>query len=383
MVDNHSNTVWHKQVKEAKAGRFQNLSEAQNYHQSVHANDGNLKLKNVIEIEHIIKNASGKTLDVGTGNGRISIPLCDAGCDVTATDISDSMLKVAQQAAGDRKMCWQVADVENLPFKDNEFDTVVSANVLLHIPQWKEAVREFLRVTKPGGRIVFDLRSADMLVKANSGTNKYSTAAHPNDPQGYFSEIGLDDILSFLKENGYQLDSLIPHNIFNSNFWLEDYLGTKWPEFSEQFKNYMLNSPAAFEMWCFVERYLVPRLPLDFFYGYLIVLRKDASGANSYPKSLKQYKNKSITGFIQECLGNDYNDFVRQLQEHAKNSSECVQFWDFLAQEVLCKIDPGFSPDDLLGDTRAKLGLKSFQYKKADTGLFHKIISRLVSTNKN
>ena len=49
----------------------------------------------------------------------------------------------------------RVADAERIPYDDDTFDLVVGHAVLHHIPDVELALREVLRVLKPGGRFVF------------------------------------------------------------------------------------------------------------------------------------------------------------------------------------------------------------------------------------
>ena len=49
----------------------------------------------------------------------------------------------------------RVADAESMPYDDATFDLVVGHAVLHHIPDVELALREVLRVLKPGGRFVF------------------------------------------------------------------------------------------------------------------------------------------------------------------------------------------------------------------------------------
>jgi ubiquinone/menaquinone biosynthesis C-methylase UbiE len=49
----------------------------------------------------------------------------------------------------------KVAVAEDLPFKDNFFDLIVSAWVLEHLPKPEEAFKEIYRVLKPGGKVIF------------------------------------------------------------------------------------------------------------------------------------------------------------------------------------------------------------------------------------
>ena len=51
---------------------------------------------------------------------------------------------------------FQVADAQKLPFKDNTFDVVLSESVILMVKDKKKALKEYMRVLKPGGYIGFN-----------------------------------------------------------------------------------------------------------------------------------------------------------------------------------------------------------------------------------
>jgi ubiquinone/menaquinone biosynthesis C-methylase UbiE len=101
----------------------------------------------------------GDTLEIGAGTGYFSLNLASQGLigSLTATDISAGMLKSLARTAKalDFPVKTVVTEAEVLPFEDESFDTVIGHAVLHHIPDLDQAFSEFLRVLRPGGRIVF------------------------------------------------------------------------------------------------------------------------------------------------------------------------------------------------------------------------------------
>lgn len=100
-----------------------------------------------------------RSLEIGCGTGFFTLNLMQAGVikNGAVTDISAGMVEVAQRNARGLgfEIEGKVADAESLPYPDNSFDLVVGHAVLHHIPDVELALRECLRVLKPGGKFVF------------------------------------------------------------------------------------------------------------------------------------------------------------------------------------------------------------------------------------
>lgn len=100
-----------------------------------------------------------RVLDCGVGTGTFALafarafaaPVC-----MDAVDLSDVMIREARrrlhQAGLD--VAFERADVCALPYSDNQYDLVMAAHVLEHLPDPVVALKEMRRILKPGGWLV-------------------------------------------------------------------------------------------------------------------------------------------------------------------------------------------------------------------------------------
>ncbi len=101
----------------------------------------------------------GRVLEVGAGTGFFSINLFlggRIGGEVHATDISPGMLEVCRRNGAEHglEIHTKVGDAEDLPYDDDSFDLVIGHAFIHHLPVPGLAIREMLRVLKPGGMLV-------------------------------------------------------------------------------------------------------------------------------------------------------------------------------------------------------------------------------------
>jgi SAM-dependent methyltransferase len=107
-----------------------------------------------------------KVLDVGCGTGVVAITARRAGAVVTGVDLTPELLAVAKENAAIGEVDdigWKEGDVENLPFRDEEFDVVLSQFAHIFAPRPERAIHEMLRVLKRGGVIAFHTWPPELL----------------------------------------------------------------------------------------------------------------------------------------------------------------------------------------------------------------------------
>jgi len=99
-----------------------------------------------------------KVLELACGTGEVTGVLLSLGHDVTALDFSETMLAVARRKhAVNDKVRFILADAERTMEPDGTYDAVVCRHLVWTLTEPEQALAEWLRLLKPGGRLlVFD-----------------------------------------------------------------------------------------------------------------------------------------------------------------------------------------------------------------------------------
>lgn len=112
--------------------------------------------------DHVIRVAQimpgERVLDVATGTGNTALKARSMGASVIGLDLAPELLAVARkkaEAQGYRDVRFEEGDAAKLPYRDGEFDVVVSTCGHMFAPDQERVGSEMARVTRHGGRIVF------------------------------------------------------------------------------------------------------------------------------------------------------------------------------------------------------------------------------------
>src|SRR5437763_9718238 len=134
--------------------------------------------------------ASLDALDVGCGTGLLSLELAGRGHRVSGIDFAPQMLAEARKKAAAQRLAvrFEEGDAEQLPFTAASFDLVMTRHVLWTLPHPEQALDEWIRVLRPGGRLAVMDSQFDPSVLERSPQNARSSTEY----------AGIGDRLPFL-----------------------------------------------------------------------------------------------------------------------------------------------------------------------------------------
>ncbi|MCI0632650.1 MAG: class I SAM-dependent methyltransferase [Actinobacteria bacterium] len=104
----------------------------------------------------------GRVLEVGVGTGLLALPLHRADVPLAGIDLTPAMLgKLLDKAGGRPPFPLALADATAMPFPDGAFGGAYLRWVLHLIADWRSALREMVRVVRPGGVVLVNLGEYD------------------------------------------------------------------------------------------------------------------------------------------------------------------------------------------------------------------------------
>jgi len=190
---------------------FDSVAKDRNY---VFSNDKIIeyeqKMRSKAVLEMLKAESEDFVLDLGCANGRDLIELSGRGVNnFLGVDISPEMIAEAKREFVLRSIDTnkvEVGDAVKLDFGDNVFDKLIASEVIEHIPNVSDAIKEMNRVLKPGGKLVistpnkkswygFDRLIYKFLLGLSGKKDR-----HPYDEWKTFSEVK-----GLLDENGFKI----------------------------------------------------------------------------------------------------------------------------------------------------------------------------------
>lgn len=244
-------------------------------------------LKNALEIDIIQRFVRGReVIDIGTGTGRSALALLQQGYQMTGVDSSQAMLDETRRLAGGSPITLKVGDILKLPFADASFDSAVALNVMVHFPNWREALVEWRRVVRPGGRLLFDIHSrshVQMAYGQNSGRwpEALRQTDDPKDFAHYMARLSVAELVEYANAQELTVQAVVPYGAFlgggNVNWLLYEQLERtrKW----KRVLSWFACDPGLAELGLFLEQQLIGRLSPSLAGRLFVVLENRACPA--------------------------------------------------------------------------------------------------------
>lgn len=141
------------------------------------------KVEHHLEVEHIarymsieghLRNGGNKILDAGCGSGYGSAMLAKAGNFVQGIDVSCDAISYAHEKYSSENLLFSQVDCNHeLPFPSNNFDVVISFEVIEHLTNYRLFLQELFRVLKPNGVCYLSTPNKRVYTDARNYHNPY------------------------------------------------------------------------------------------------------------------------------------------------------------------------------------------------------------------
>ena len=179
-------------------------------------------------LDHIVKMAEAgpedTVLDVACGPGLLACAFARVVRHAVGLDITPAMLDQARKTQAEQgltNISWQSGDVLSLPYPDHHFSIVVSRFAFHHLPQPLAALKEMVRVCKPGGRVVV----ADMSPAANKA-DALNAMERLRDPS-HVRALPLEELQSLFAQAGLPAPRIEHSRLADE---MENLLGRSFPK---------------------------------------------------------------------------------------------------------------------------------------------------------
>lgn len=146
-----------------------------------------------------------RVLDVATGTGAQALAFARQGYAVTGIDLVPAMLAVARRKAGELRVDFVEMDATRLDLPDSAFDVSTVSFALHDMPGEvrERALREMVRVTRPGGRIIV----VDYALPANRAWRWFVLHLVGLWERGWYPEFVHADLAALLERVGTRVES--------------------------------------------------------------------------------------------------------------------------------------------------------------------------------
>lgn len=167
-----------------------------------------------IECAFLGVKSGDSVLDVGCGSGRHSQDICESGGLVYALDINEESLRRTHSLL-QGKCVVVMGDITNLPFKDSSFDKIVCSEVLEHVVDDEQGIREMVRVLKNDGILAVSIPSYLSEIICWKLSKEYHGGVGD-----HIRMYKTNEIVAKLKQNGLSVYAIRHKQALYSIYWI-------------------------------------------------------------------------------------------------------------------------------------------------------------------
>ena len=169
-------------------------------------------------------NPEGTMLDLGCGEGRHIFGLMEKFPDLKCIGLDphiESLEKAFEglkflESISNSKTNFLSGSAYSLPFSDDSFDLVVCSEVLEHLHDYKDAIKEINRVLKPGGQFL-----ASVPAEFPEKICWLLSEAYQNQPGGHLRIFKKNELIKEIAEHNFSFESSQRfHSIHSAYWWL-------------------------------------------------------------------------------------------------------------------------------------------------------------------
>lgn len=153
---------------------------------------------------------NSRVLELGCGGGKFwwkNKENIDENLDITVSDFSKSMLKIAKSKLKNinSNFKFQEINAESIPYDDNTFDIVIAQHMIYFVPDIEQALNEIRRILVPGGIFYVTANSSDSMKELNELVNDFDSNSGLNS-NGYSTRFELENGTDILKKYFNKVD---------------------------------------------------------------------------------------------------------------------------------------------------------------------------------
>lgn len=167
---------------------------------------GHLYFKEVLRYERLlpmVPREAASVLDLGCGDGYLSVLLARRGHEVTAVDLARARLDKFADKAHELGIVRLQASATGTGLEDASFDALVSSEVLEHLPEPEAMLVEARRLLRPGGTLV--------MCVPNDETIRQVTCPHcerPFSPDGHLHSFTKETLAGLVAGAGFEVTAV-------------------------------------------------------------------------------------------------------------------------------------------------------------------------------